>query len=367
MRLDLDTYRTVPWDDDVPFFLGHFVDGRRRAAARLPAPDAAPGARAGREAGLCGDGGRRSTSSSISPRRRRAGPRRRAWGPRPMTPGHVRLLAAAHEPLRASTSTRSWTTSAPSACPSRACTPRRGPGVYEAAIVFSGALEAADRALLFKTGAKEIGARFGIMPSLHGQVEPAVPGLLAATCTRACRTARRTSSTTPGAAHGDVEALRELPRRPGRLPHGVRADVLADGELLQAPRRRLLGAGEADLGRRQPHRQLPRDRRQPEGHPPGDALPRRRHEPLPGDGRRHRRGPARRREGPQAHRAADHRHQRGRRKHPARAALAHRDDARSSSSRQSRATGWATSSSTTSPPRASGNGGSGRTPSPTGS
>jgi glutamine synthetase len=34
--------------------------------------------------------------------------------------------------------------------------------VYEAAILFSEALEAADRAILFKTGAKEIGARFGI-------------------------------------------------------------------------------------------------------------------------------------------------------------------------------------------------------------
>ena len=40
-----------------------------------------------------------------------------------------------------------------------------GPGTYEVAITFSEALEAADRAILFKTGAKEIGKRFGIMPS----------------------------------------------------------------------------------------------------------------------------------------------------------------------------------------------------------
>jgi glutamine synthetase len=40
-----------------------------------------------------------------------------------------------------------------------------GPGVYEAAIGFSEALEQADRAILFKTGTKEIGSRFGIMPS----------------------------------------------------------------------------------------------------------------------------------------------------------------------------------------------------------
>jgi glutamine synthetase len=51
-----------------------------------------------------------------------------------------------------------------------------GPGVYEAAILFSEALEAADRALLFKTGAKEIGARFGIMPSFMARWSQQYPG-----------------------------------------------------------------------------------------------------------------------------------------------------------------------------------------------
>src|SRR5690606_9177007 len=40
-----------------------------------------------------------------------------------------------------------------------------GPGVFEAAILYGDALEAADRATLFKTSAKQIGYRFGIMPS----------------------------------------------------------------------------------------------------------------------------------------------------------------------------------------------------------
>ena len=51
-----------------------------------------------------------------------------------------------------------------------------GPGVYEAAIVFSEALEAADRGLLFKTAAKEIGARFGIMPSFMAKWSADYPG-----------------------------------------------------------------------------------------------------------------------------------------------------------------------------------------------
>ena len=38
-----------------------------------------------------------------------------------------------------------------------------GPGTYEAAIVYSDILEAADRATLFKTAVKEIGFKHGIM------------------------------------------------------------------------------------------------------------------------------------------------------------------------------------------------------------
>jgi glutamine synthetase len=48
--------------------------------------------------------------------------------------------------------------------------------VYEVAILFSDALEQADRAVLFKLAAKEIGARFGIMPSFMAKWHPSYPG-----------------------------------------------------------------------------------------------------------------------------------------------------------------------------------------------
>ena len=51
-----------------------------------------------------------------------------------------------------------------------------GPGVFEAAIGFSEALEQADRSILFKTGIKEIGARFGIMPSFMAKPHQSLPG-----------------------------------------------------------------------------------------------------------------------------------------------------------------------------------------------
>ncbi len=65
---------------------------------------------------------------------------------------------------------------------------------------------------------------------------------------------------------------------------GVRADVLADDQQLQAAGRRLLGAGEADVGRRQPHGELPRHSGLAQVDAPRDALPGRRRQSLPRDG-----------------------------------------------------------------------------------
>jgi len=48
--------------------------------------------------------------------------------------------------------------------------------VMEAAVLYADALEAADRAVLFKAGAKEIGHRFGIMPSFMAKWNPKYPG-----------------------------------------------------------------------------------------------------------------------------------------------------------------------------------------------
>lgn len=51
-----------------------------------------------------------------------------------------------------------------------------GPGVFEAAITYGGALEAADRAVLFKTGTKEIAHRFGILPTFMARWNTDLPG-----------------------------------------------------------------------------------------------------------------------------------------------------------------------------------------------
>lgn len=51
-----------------------------------------------------------------------------------------------------------------------------GPGVYEAAIQYSDIMEAADRAVLFKTAVKEIASRHGVLPTFMAKVSETLPG-----------------------------------------------------------------------------------------------------------------------------------------------------------------------------------------------
>lgn len=51
-----------------------------------------------------------------------------------------------------------------------------GPGVYEAAILYDDILEAADRAVLFKGSVKEIGKKYGVIPSFMAKWNAQLPG-----------------------------------------------------------------------------------------------------------------------------------------------------------------------------------------------
>jgi len=113
-----------------------------------------------------------------------------------------------------------------------------GPGVYEAAILFSEALEQADRAICSRPVPRR-SARASASCELHGQVERAVSRLFRA---HPPESFRRQEESVPRREEQErhEQALRELPRRAGDGPYGIRADVLADDQQLQAPGRRLL-------------------------------------------------------------------------------------------------------------------------------
>ena len=90
----------------------------------------------------------------------------------------------------------------------------------------------------------------------------------------------------------DETLFARLARRADRVLRGARDLPRTDDQLVQAVRRRLVGADDARVGQRQPHLRLPR-RRPRRGAPRGDADPGRRRQPVPRVRRRDRRRAAR--------------------------------------------------------------------------
>jgi len=173
-RIDLGTFRRVPWDDAVPFFLADFVDDAgaplavcprqvlRQAIARLD--------KAGFRAlfGLEFEWFNfRETPQSLA--------EKHYVRPEPITPGmfgYSLIRASQNQPYF-----KALMEELPAfGVPVEGLHTETGPGVFEAAILYSEALEAADRAILFKTAVKEIGPRFGILPSFMAKWSMQYPG-----------------------------------------------------------------------------------------------------------------------------------------------------------------------------------------------
>ena len=177
VRLDLATHRNVPWDGGIDFFLGNFVrtvkgreepyplDGRqvlKRVLARAAKSGVQP---------MCSLEFEFFNFAETP----QSWAEKKGVGPEPITPGMFgySLLRAGHA---RDYFNALFSELAAFGVPVEGLHTETGPGVYEAAIVYSDALEAGDRALLFKAGAKEIGARFGIMPSFMAKWNQGFPG-----------------------------------------------------------------------------------------------------------------------------------------------------------------------------------------------
>jgi len=173
-RLDLNTHRHVPWDDGVPMFLGEFVKADGTPSPICPRQTLKRVLKRAEKLGVTTMAGMEFEwfNFSETPQSWAA---KKGVGPEPITPGMFgySLLRMNHKreffkalmdemPLFG--------------IPIEGLHTETGPGVYEVAIAFSEALEQADRAILFKTGAKEIGARFGVMPSFMAKWSQQYPG-----------------------------------------------------------------------------------------------------------------------------------------------------------------------------------------------
>jgi glutamine synthetase len=173
-RLDLNTYRTVPWDNNVPFFLGNFVTGEGKPHPLCPRQLLKRVLKRAEKMGYLAMVGSEFEFFNFA-ETPQSWAEKKGVGPTTITPGMF-----GYSLLRANAN-REYINAlfddlALFNVPIEGLHTETGPGVYEVAILFSEALEAADRAILFKTAAKEIGSRYGIMPSFMAKWSAQYPG-----------------------------------------------------------------------------------------------------------------------------------------------------------------------------------------------
>ncbi len=172
--VDLQTYRQIPWENDLPFFLADFSNEKNQLADVCP----------------------RTLLKKISEQAAKAGyipyfSQEFEWfnfidnrdelykngfrSPQPLTPGMF-----GYSVLRASQEGNYFHDLYDSLkkmkIPVEGLHTETGPGVYEAAILYSGILEAADRAVIFKSSVKEIAHRHGIIASFMAKWNETLPG-----------------------------------------------------------------------------------------------------------------------------------------------------------------------------------------------
>jgi len=173
-RVDLDTFRRVPWDNNIPFFLADFCDASGKPLAICPRQLLKAIREESRALGLEPFFSQefewfnfRETAEQWN--------RKGYQNPTPITPGMF-----GYSLLRANTHrtffNELFDLLGRFGVPVEGLHTETGPGVYEAAIQYADLLEAADRAVLFKAGCKEIAQQHQIMPSFMAKWHEGYPG-----------------------------------------------------------------------------------------------------------------------------------------------------------------------------------------------
>jgi glutamine synthetase len=173
-RIDLSTFRQIPWENDQPFFLADFINNNEKPLEICP---------------------RQVLKAIIK--------RADSMGYKPMVAQEFEWFNYAETPdtaaqknysqlqmlspgmfgysilrstLRNDFFTDLFSLLTKFNVPIEGLHTETGPGVYEAAIRYGETLETADRAVLFKTSAKEIGYRHGILPTFMAKISENLPG-----------------------------------------------------------------------------------------------------------------------------------------------------------------------------------------------
>lgn len=173
-RLDLQTFRKIPWENDVPFFLGELLDPKGGPSQVCPRQLLksmnAQAAKLGFSAVFSQEF--EWFNFAETPQSARDKNYQQLT---PLTPGmfgYSVLRITLQQPFFNDL----FELLNKFNVPIEGLHTETGPGVLEAAIKYSGIVEAADRATLFKTSVKEIAYRHGIMATFMAKISENLPG-----------------------------------------------------------------------------------------------------------------------------------------------------------------------------------------------
>ncbi len=172
--IDLSTFRKIPWEDNMPFFLADLQDKEQNAIPVCPRGLLKTVIAKAESMGFAPIFSQefewfnfKETPQSLN--------EKQYTNIEPLTPGMFgySLLRSSYE---SDFFNDLFDLMGKFDIPLEGLHTETGPGVYEAAITYSGALEAADRAVLFKTAAKEIAYMHGIIASFMAKWNHDLPG-----------------------------------------------------------------------------------------------------------------------------------------------------------------------------------------------
>jgi glutamine synthetase len=173
-KIDLSTFRKIPWENDVPFFLGDIIDTDGNPAHVCPRQLVKKVIQDAEQEGYLPYFSQefewfnfKETPQSAQDKKFR--------DLTPLTPGmfgYSILRSTLNNPYF----TDLFELMNKFGVPLEGLHTETGPGVYEAAIQYSTLAEAADRAVLFKTAVKEIAYKHGVMATFMAKISENLPG-----------------------------------------------------------------------------------------------------------------------------------------------------------------------------------------------
>ena len=173
-RIDLSTFRRIPWENDLPFFLGELIDEKGGASYVCPRQLLKKICGEAQDLGLTPYFSQEFEWYNFAETPQSANDK----GFRnmvPLTPGMFGY-SVLRSTLKNDYFTDLFDLLKRFGVPLEGLHTETGPGTYEAAICYAGLPEAADRALLFKTSVKEIAYRHGIIATFMAKISESLPG-----------------------------------------------------------------------------------------------------------------------------------------------------------------------------------------------